>query len=154
LTVTDSFQVKVQMFFSKHVTPPKPHRFVYRLTGGLIGSRIPGVKPDVLLLTTKGRKSGAPRTAPLVYFTVDGKIVVAATNNGKDKHPDWFWNLMSSPEATIQIGSAARKIKGRLACCEERDRLWGKIIEIHPLFEAYQNKTERLIPVIVLEPVS
>jgi F420H(2)-dependent quinone reductase len=149
-----SAQVKIQLFFSKYITAPKPHRFLYRLTGGLIGSRLPGVRPGVLLLTVNGRKSGRPRTTPLVYFELDGKLVVAATNNGEDRHPAWLWNLMSAPEATVQIGSSTRTIRGRLAQCDERDQLWEQIIEIHPLFCAYQKKTERCIPVIVLEPVS
>jgi F420H(2)-dependent quinone reductase len=149
----DGWQVKMQMFFSKHVTRPGPHRFLYRMTGGFIGSRLPSVNPDVLLLTARGRRSGKRYTTPLIYFRIDQRPVVAATNNGEDRHPSWYLNLRSNPDTVIQIGRQRQAVRARTAEGEERQRIWERITEIHPLFAAYQRRTEREIPVIVLEPL-
>jgi F420H(2)-dependent quinone reductase len=146
------WRIGLQMFFAKHVTPPRPHRLVYQLTGGLLGSRLPSVAPGVLLLTTNGRKSGKPRTTPLIHFPIDQHTVVAATNNGDDRHPDWYWNIIANPDAVAQIGRRKRQVRAHQVEGDQRRRLWERITEVHPLFAEYQRRTEREIPVIVLEP--
>lgn len=154
MTGSNGWRVEAQMFFSKYVTSPSAHTIAYRKTGGRIGSRLPGVNPEVLLLTVRGRTTGKLRTTPLVYFDIEDKLVIAATNNGEDRHPAWIWNLFSGQGAEVQIGPSLTKVRGRLATGLERDRLWAKLTEIHPLFAAYQRRTCRGIPVVVLEPVS
>ncbi len=153
MSAAASMSVRLQLFFSRYVTMPRPHRWLYRLTRGLIGSRLPGVNPAVLLLTVPGRRSGIERTTPLVYFEIDGSIVIAGTNNGEDQHPEWFWNLLASKDAVIQLGPEHRRVTCRLVTGPERSRLWRRITTIHPLFEVYQKRTARVIPVLVLEEV-
>lgn len=147
------WQIKVQYFFSRYVTRPKPHAFVYRLTGGVVGSRLPSVKPDVLLLTTRGRKTGKLRTTPLTHFQIGQQIVIVASNSGKDIQPPWYWNLRSNPDAVVQIGRSRRSVRARLTEGSERERLWSAVEQIHPLFQEYQRRTAREIPVFILEPV-
>lgn len=149
---TDAWQVGVQMFFSKHVTSPRIHKFAYKLTRGVVGSRLPGVVPPVLLLTANGRRSGKRRTTPLVYFRIDGNILVTATNSGEDWNPAWYCNLEADPDALVQIGAHQVNVRARFANGEVRRRLWAEITEVHPLFAAYQRRTTRTIPVVILEP--
>lgn len=141
---------RIQAFFSKHVTRPRPHRFVYRLTGGVIGSRLPGVGPPVLLLTVRGRRSGERRTTPVMYFRIDEQLVVAGTNNGEDRDPAWCLNLRSHPDAEVQIGRQTRQVRARIALGPERDRLWAEMTQQHSLFAFYESRTARQIPVVVL----
>lgn len=146
-----TFQVRVQRYFARRVTRPTPHRWMYRATGGLIGSRLPGVRPRVLLLTTIGRRTGRRRTTPLVYFELGGQIVIVGTNGGKDQNPHWAANLLAHPEVTIQRGRRTRRVVARKAIGEERAQLWTQIAAIHPLIATYQHDTDRQLPVFVLE---
>lgn len=129
------------------------HRWLYEVSGGRLGSRLPGQLP-VLLLTAEGRKSGRPRTHPLGYLTVEDGYVVVASNAGEPRQPGWYHNLKSNPEATVQVGSRHANIRAREAVGEERERLWGKIISLAPAYSVYQEQTKRLIPVMVLETQS
>ena len=148
-----AWQVKVQYFFARYITRAKPHAFVYRLTGGLIGSRLPTVNPGVLLLTTRGRKTGKLRTIPLTHFQIGQQTVIVASNSGKDLHPPWYWNLRSNPDAVIQIGRSRRPVRARLAEGPEREQLWLAVERMIPLFHEYKRRTAREIPVFILEPV-
>ena len=149
-----AWQVKIQFFFSRHIFRPKPHVFLYRLTGGIVGSRLPGMPlVDWLLLTVRGRKTGKLRTCPLCHFQVGQQTVVAASNGGKDHHPSWYWNLRSNPDAVVQLGRSQREVRARLAEGPERERLWSAITQMLPVFALYQQQTTREIPVFILEPV-
>ena len=143
--------VKMQSFFARRMTPPGPHALVYRATRGLLGSRLPSVKPHVLLLTVRGRRTGRERRTPLVYFPFDEGVAVAATNNGKDAHPAWFLNVESDPEVTIQLGREMRTVRAHVTSGSERARYWHEMCEIHPLFRWYERQTNREIPVLVME---
>lgn len=143
--------VRLLAFVSRYLTPPGPHRLIYRLTGGRIGHRAPGIRPRMLLLTARGRRSGVARTTPLMYFEIDGRIVVAATNNGRDRDPAWAGNLRANPEASVQLGSRRMRVHAREAEGEERRRLWAVMTAEHPLFALYEQRTDRRIPVVVLE---
>jgi deazaflavin-dependent oxidoreductase (nitroreductase family) len=123
---------------------------LYRLSGGRIGGKV-GRAP-VLLLTTTGRKSGEPRTAPVVYLADGENVVVINTNAGNAKVPAWSLNLVAKPEAEVELGRERRKVAARIAEGEERAELWRKHNEQYAGFDDYEAKLDREISVIVLEP--
>jgi proline iminopeptidase len=105
----------------------------------------------ILLVTTKGRKSGLDRTVPLIY-DLDGKNpVIVASKGGAPAHPGWFKNLAKNPEVGVQIKGERFQARAREAEGEERARLWAQMNRVWPHYEEYQAKTERRIPVVVLE---
>ena len=133
--------------------------WLYQKTGGRIGGkwRIGATFPrgiPVLLLTTIGRKTGVRRTAPLVYIEDGGSIVVAGSQGGLPKHPQWYLNLASNPEVEVQIGSSVRTMRARDATPGEREHLWPKLVLHNADFADYQAWTDRMIPVVILEPAS
>ena len=127
------------------------HRRVYRLTGGRLGGRL-GNMP-VLLLTTIGRKSGRPRTQPLVYAEVGDGYAVIASKGGAPRDPLWYLNLRANPLAEVTVGRETRRVLARDAQGEERKRLWRSLADLYPGYERYAEKTSRQIPVVVLEPL-
>jgi deazaflavin-dependent oxidoreductase (nitroreductase family) len=127
------------------------HRAIYRLSGGRIFRRMVGC--PVVFLTTTGRKSGEPRTAPLLGFEEGQSIVVIPSNAGKKHYPAWYLNLRANPRAQVQVGAQIRQVKAREATVEERDRLWPRIVTYYGGYQVYRERTQRHIPVIILEPV-
>jgi deazaflavin-dependent oxidoreductase (nitroreductase family) len=127
------------------------HTLAYRLSGGLLGSRIPG-GPPMLLLDHVGAKSGKKRTTPLVYLKDADKIVIVASKGGSPRHPAWFHNLRANPETTVQVGSRRLPVTARVAAANERSRLWPKVTSLYRGYESYQNRTSRQIPLVILEP--
>jgi F420H(2)-dependent quinone reductase len=126
------------------------HKRIYRLTGGKVGGKFG--KAPVLLLTTTGRKSGRPRTNPLLYARADDGYVVIASKGGADEHPFWYLNLQASPRAEVTVGRETRQVNAREAEGEERERLWRALADLHPGYDKYAQKTTRRIPVLLLEP--
>jgi deazaflavin-dependent oxidoreductase (nitroreductase family) len=128
------------------------HTYLYRLTGGLIGHRFPGL-PSMLLLDHVGAKSEIKRTTPLLYVK-DGpdRLVIVASKGGHPRHPAWFHNLRAHPDTTVQVGSERRAVHARVAEPQERARLWPKALEVYPTYADYQRRTEREIPLVILEP--
>jgi len=127
------------------------HAMIYRGTGGRIGQRLPGL-PPVLLLDHIGAKSGRRRTTPLVYMPDGDNLLVVASKGGHPKHPAWLHNLRASPDTEVQIGSRRIEVSAREANAEERRRLWPKAVEYNPHWGAYQRRTDRKIPLVVLRP--
>ena len=127
------------------------HTLVYRASGGHIGHRFPGM-PPVLLLDHVGAKSGTKRTSPLVYVDDGADVVLVASKGGHPRHPAWFHNLRANPDATIQVGSERRAVKARVANAEERKRLWPKAVATYGGYAGYQERTDREIPIVILEP--
>jgi len=123
---------------------------LYRLSGGRIGGKV-GRAP-VLLLTTTGRKSGEPRTAPVVYLADGDNLVLINTNAGNAKVPAWSLNLRANPEAEVELGRKRLPMRARVAEGEERADLWRKHIEQYAGFDDYKEKLDREISVFVLEP--
>jgi deazaflavin-dependent oxidoreductase (nitroreductase family) len=122
------------------------------LTGGKVGGKL--VKASVLLLTTTGRKSGRPRTSPLLYMPAgDNGYMVIASKGGAPQHPLWYLNLQANPSAEVTIGRRTRHVRARDAQGEERERLWRSLADVYPGYDRYAQKTSREIPVVVLEPV-
>jgi F420H(2)-dependent quinone reductase len=129
----------------------KGHTVLYRGTGGLIGHRFPG-GPPMLLLDHVGARSGRKRTTPLAYLADGEDLVIVASKGGHPRHPAWFHNLRSNPAATIQVGSERRTIQARVATPKERRRLWPRVVQAYSGYAGYQDRTEREIPLVILEP--
>lgn len=126
------------------------HRLLYRATRGSVGGRLGSLR--ILLLTTRGRKSGRERTAPLVYFEDGERLVLIASNGGQPQDPLWWRNLQARPEARVQIGGELRPMRARLAHPDERARLWPRVKQENPAYADYEKRTSREIPVVLLEP--
>jgi F420H(2)-dependent quinone reductase len=124
--------------------------FLYRRTGGRIGGKMSG--GEVLLLHHVGRKSGQARTAPLMYARDGEDLIVIASRGGSDAMPAWYLNLKANPQTTVEIGRETIDVNARDAPEEDRDRLWAVALGNYPHFAAYQERTERRIPVVVLKP--
>jgi deazaflavin-dependent oxidoreductase (nitroreductase family) len=105
----------------------------------------------ILLLTTTGRKSGQEHTTPLIHRTEGDLWVIIASKGGAPDHPGWFKNLQAQPEATIQVRAEKVPVRVRVAQGEERERLWKLMTEVWPDYDNYQQRTDREIPVVVLE---
>ena len=106
-----------------------------------------------LLLTTTGRKSGEKFIFPLFYGTEAGSYFVIASKGGAPEHPGWYKNVLANPDVEVQVGTTKLHARARTTMGEERNRLWKKALEFWPPYADYQLKTEREIPVIVLDPV-
>jgi proline iminopeptidase len=122
----------------------------YRETGGDVG-HIWKRGSKILLLTTKGRKTGEPRTSPLIYENADGNYVIVASKGGMPEHPGWYENLAKDPHVELQIKDEVFRAHARTAEGEERERLWKLAAQQWPDYDEYQKKTDREIPVVVLE---
>lgn len=127
------------------------HALIYRASGGLIGHRVP-FAPPMLLLDHVGAKSGTKRTAALVYVRDGEKLVLVASKGGHPRHPAWFHNLRANPDTAVQVGRRRLAIHARVATPEERERLWPKAVAVWPGYRDYQARTDREIPLVVLEP--
>lgn len=121
----------------------------YIATGGAetADSNVP-----VLVLATTGHKTGEPRRNCLIYAKSGTEYVVVASKGGADHDPHWFKNLSAEPSVGIQVGSERLTARARVASAEERSRLWPMMTKIFPLYETYESKTDRQIPVVVLSP--
>ncbi len=128
--------------------PAKAHDWDSSHLGG------PGVLPT-LLLTTTGRKSGKPRDLPLIYGQHGDSYVVIASKGGMPNHPIWFLNLEANPECDLMVGAKPVKARARVAEGAEREQLWSQMAKIYPPYDDYQKSAgDRVIPVVVLDPVS
>ncbi len=105
-----------------------------------------------LLLTTTGRKSGEKFIFPLFYGDVGQGFVIVASKGGAPEHPGWYKNLLANPQAEVQVGTRKLAVKARTVQGEERERLWQQALQFWPPYADYQKKTEREIPVVVLDP--
>jgi deazaflavin-dependent oxidoreductase (nitroreductase family) len=122
----------------------------YRETGGEVG-HIWKRGSKILLLTTKGRKTGEPRTTPLIYEQDGDAYVIVASKGGAPEHPGWYRNLAAEPQVELQVKDEVFPARARTATGEERERLWQLAARQWPDYDAYQQKTDREIPVVVLE---
>jgi deazaflavin-dependent oxidoreductase (nitroreductase family) len=129
------------------------HRVVLKVSGGRLGWE--AAKMPVLELTTTGRKSGQPRSVMLTSPVQEGTtIVVVASRGGDDHHPAWFLNLRDNPDVEVAFkGAPKRRMRARVADADERARLWPRVTADHKNYAGYQTKTEREIPLVLLEPV-
>jgi deazaflavin-dependent oxidoreductase (nitroreductase family) len=126
------------------------HSSVYRATGGRVGGRMLG--SPVLLLVTTGRKTGRDRTTPLLYLEDGDRYAIVASNGGTSKAPLWWLNLRANPRATAEIGDRKIPVRATEARGGEKERLWRGLVAMYPSYESYKRKTDREIPVVLLEP--
>jgi deazaflavin-dependent oxidoreductase (nitroreductase family) len=124
---------------------------VYEASNGAKKGDLRGV--PVIILTTRGRKSGALRKAPLMRVTDGEKYAVIASLGGAPDHPVWYLNLLADPEVTLQDRDVKRRYRAHTATGDERERWWARAVAVWPDYERYQRKTDRQIPVVVLEPL-
>jgi deazaflavin-dependent oxidoreductase (nitroreductase family) len=106
-----------------------------------------------LLLTTRGRKSGKLRRTALIYGRDGANYLVVASNGGAAKHPNWYLNLVENPEVNLQVRADEFSARARTASPEEKLRLWQVMSKIFPMYDSYQAKTSREIPLVIVEPV-
>ena len=123
-----------------------------RESGGDVGYLWNGV--PTLLLTTTGRRSGQPRTTPLIFAPDGDDYLVVASMGGAPDHPQWYRNLLANPRAQIQVKADVMPVMARTASPEEKPRLWSIVRDAWPNYDVYQSRTERVIPVVVLTPTN
>jgi F420H(2)-dependent quinone reductase len=116
-----------------------------------VGHHFPGA-PSTLLLDHVGAKSGTKRTAALSYIRDGDDLVLVASKGGNPRHPAWFHNLRANADVTVQVGSKRRPVRARVANPEERARLWPRVVKAYGGYAGYQQRTEREIPLVILEP--
>ena len=127
------------------------HVRAYRETNGERGYMWNGV--PILLLTSTGRKSGEPRTIPIIFTAYQDSVVIIASKGGSPEHPKWYLNVQDNPNVTVQIKAEVFKAVARTAHSPERELIWAQAVKIWPNFDVYQSRTTRLIPVVVIERV-
>jgi deazaflavin-dependent oxidoreductase (nitroreductase family) len=129
------------------------HRSVFRLSGGRVGDR--GFGMPVVMLDTVGRKSGKRRTTMLTSpVQEDGRVVIVASYGGDDRHPSWYLNLRENPDVSLTMGGETRRMRAKTASAEERAELWPKVVGSYKGYGQYQERTDREIPLVILEPSS
>ena len=126
------------------------HAKIYQASGGRIGHNVP-FAPPMLLLDHVGAKSGTHRTSPLAYARDGDDYVIVASKGGNPKNPAWFHNLKAHPDTTIQVGRDRIEVHARVAEGSEHARLWNKVVAVYGGYEDYQKRTDRKIPLVVLE---
>lgn len=124
------------------------HQRLYEWTDGRIGARLGPL--EMLLLRTRGRKTGKPRSASLLFGRDADRLVVVGSRGGSDRPPAWFLNLEADPRAEVQVGRQRWPVRARVAKGKERARLW-RLMNRYWNYDGYQARTDREIPVIVLE---
>ena len=123
----------------------------FRANDGKLGGNFEGA--PMLLLHSTGAKSGQERVNPMMYQQVGDDLAVFASKAGADTNPDWFHNLRANPDATVEIGTETVAVRARVADDEERAPIWETQKERYPGFAEYEQKTDRVIPVVILERV-
>jgi deazaflavin-dependent oxidoreductase (nitroreductase family) len=124
--------------------------FVFRLTHGKGMASMRGM--PILLLNSIGRKTGKHRTTPLMYLRDGDNYVIIASNNGRDKHPSWFYNIKNSDNVEIEIPGKRIEASPSVATETEKEQLWSQLIAKAPFYDGYRKGTTRAIPMVVLRP--
>lgn len=122
--------------------------WLYQLTGGKLGGRMRGF--NVLLLTTKGRKSGKTYITPLGCFENENGFVIVASNAGQPSNPSWYYNLKSNPQVTVQVRDQVMPATAEVLSGEARAQAWLQVIGTAPSYANYEKRTTREIPLILL----
>ena len=123
----------------------------FRANDGKVGGRFQG--KTLLLLHSKGAKSGEERINPTAYVKDNGNLVVIASKGGASTNPDWYYNLVANPLVTVEVGTDEFQARAQIAEEPERTRLYNKMVDMMPGFDDYRKNTTRQIPVFVLTPV-
>ena len=123
----------------------------FRTHQGKVGGYFEG--KNLLLLHTKGAKSGEERVNPVAYVKDKDRWVVIASKGGAPTNPDWYYNLRANPQVTIEVGTEKHQARAAIVEEPERTRLYNKMVEMLPGFDDYRQKTARVIPVFLLTPI-
>ncbi len=128
------------------------HILLYRLSGGRVMGRMRGM--DVLLLTTRGRKTGKQRTAPLLYLADGADVIVVASGGGAPQDPAWYRNLQAAAVGRVRVKADERAVRPETLAGEERERFWRQFTALSPQYADYARQTTRQIPVVRLRPTA
>jgi deazaflavin-dependent oxidoreductase (nitroreductase family) len=134
------------------------HTWIYTRSGGRlgrkwrVGSALRHGVP-ICLVTTTGRKTGQPRTVPLLHLPDGDRVILVASQGGLPTNPQWYGNLVADPKVEVRVGRNSRAMTARTASPSERTELWPKLVAAYSDFDNYQAWTEREIPVVICEPV-
>ena len=137
---------------------PSPEKWVrdqveeYESSGGTRGTTLRGM--PVIVMTNRGARSGKLRKTPLMRVEHEGRYAVVASRGGAPEHPVWYRNLLADPHVELQDGPVKQDMVAREVSGEERDAWWERAVAAYPDYADYQRRTERVIPVLVLEPAS
>ena len=123
---------------------------VYRASGGRLLGRVGQAR--VLVLTITGRRSGTPRTVPLLFIPDGERFVIVASQGGHDTHPAWYLNLRAHPDATVRIGARVMPVTARDADAAEAERVWPELVAVYSRWEEYRLRTTRRFPIVFLSP--
>ncbi len=124
----------------------------FRANAGKVGGHFAG--KTLLLLHTIGAKSGKERINPVAYVRDRDRFIVIASKGGAPTHPDWFRNILANPMVTVEVGTQQFQARAAVASEPERSRLYKLMVEMMPVFAEYERRTTRVIPVIILTPLS
>jgi len=124
--------------------------WLYEKTGGKLGGTLMGA--PVLLLTTIGNKSGQKRTAPLLYLQDGARYYIVASKGGYPVDPAWYKNLTANPAVEVQVGPHKQPMRARTVSEDEKAKVWPRLVAMYKYYQVYQDRTERSIPVVALEP--
>jgi proline iminopeptidase len=125
------------------------HTFLFRSLG-LTG---PGAFRQMLVLTTRGRKTGREVSVPLLYVEESGKLYIVASFGGNDTHPGWYKNLVANPEVGVELHNKKQSYRARSLSAEEAEKIWPQLLALYPTYADYRKRTTRVIPVVELTPV-
>ena len=128
------------------------HKTIYRLTGGRVGASIGGMR--MLILATTGRRSGKAHQVLLGYMIDGDSYVVIASYGGSARDPDWYLNLVSEPHVFVQVKGHRIAVNAQMAEGVDRERLWAQLVAKAPLYQKYQDRTTRQIPMVLLTPLT
>jgi deazaflavin-dependent oxidoreductase (nitroreductase family) len=128
------------------------HATIYRLSGGRLGVTIGGM--GMLILTTTGRRSGKPRAVPLGYMMENDSYVVIASYGGSTTNPAWYLNLINEPRAFVQVKGHKVAVTAQKVEAADREQLWSRLIAKAPLYQKFQDRTKRQIPMVFLTPAT
>ncbi|RBQ18832.1 nitroreductase family deazaflavin-dependent oxidoreductase [Spongiactinospora rosea] len=137
---------------------PSPARWIreqvelYESSGGTRGTTLWDTGLPVVILTTRGARSGRLRKIPLMRVEHEGRYAAVASKGGFPRHPDWYYNLRSDPHVELRDGAVCRDMTAREVTGDERAEWWERAVAAYPTYAEYQEETDRLIPVFVLEP--
>ncbi|MGV9500222.1 nitroreductase family deazaflavin-dependent oxidoreductase [Streptomyces sp. NPDC003642] len=126
---------------------------LYESSGGTRGTTLQGTSMPVVVLTTRGARSGKLRKTPVMRVEHEGRYAAVASLGGAPKHPVWYFNLKADPRAELQDGPVKQDVTAREVTGEAKARWWERAVAAYPAYAEYQEKTDREIPVFVLEPV-
>jgi deazaflavin-dependent oxidoreductase (nitroreductase family) len=122
----------------------------FRGNAGKVGGQFEGA--PLLLLHTTGARSGQERVNPVMYQDLGGPVAVFASKAGAPTNPDWYHNILAHPEVTAEIGTETRPFRARVATGDERAQIWTQQMQAYPGFADYESRTDRVIPVVILDP--